>query len=217
MAVISALGISLGSTIVGYVNVRQQVQDRLDSVSASKMLALRNWTSDLQNGLLIAVNDQSADERINITLDFAGADQYYTWYNEAVRLRLLKLIQQSQQFEDLCLIDKRGLVALCTGPLQTGADCSGEIFFASAMASAVEGGNIQALQQFVGLGAWSDAQVIRTHQTRVARRLGRPEGVLLLDGCDLPKQGQHPGVARQYCGPLGKIANCQASVVLAPT
>jgi SRSO17 transposase len=84
------------------------------------------------------------------------------------------------------------------------------------MATAVDGGNIQALQQFVGLGAWSDAKVIRTHQARVARTLGRPDGVLLLDGCDFPKQGdQSVGVARQYCGPLGKIANCQASVVLA--
>jgi SRSO17 transposase len=84
------------------------------------------------------------------------------------------------------------------------------------MAQAVEGGNIQAMQQFVSQGAWSDAKLIRRHQTRVAQTLGHRNGVLILDGCDYPKQGDDSvGVARQYCGPLGKLANCQASVVLA--
>jgi SRSO17 transposase len=84
------------------------------------------------------------------------------------------------------------------------------------MAQALDDGNIQALQQFISEGAWSDADVIQTHHARVAATLGRPDGVLILDGCDFPKQGDDSvGVARQYCGPLGKIANCQASVVLA--
>lgn len=84
------------------------------------------------------------------------------------------------------------------------------------MAQAVEDGNIQAMQQFISEGAWSDTEVIQEHQARVADTLGRPNGVLILDGCDFPKQGEDSvGVARQYCGPLGKIANCQASVVLA--
>ncbi len=84
------------------------------------------------------------------------------------------------------------------------------------MAQALDDGNIQALQQFISEGAWSDTEVLQAHQARVADTLGRPNGVLILDGCDFPKQGDDSvGVARQYCGPLGKIANCQASVVLA--
>lgn len=83
------------------------------------------------------------------------------------------------------------------------------------MAQALDGGNVQAMQQFISEGAWSDAEVLAQHQRLVAETLGRPEGVLILDGCDFPKQGQDSvGVARQYCGALGKIANCQASVVL---
>lgn len=83
------------------------------------------------------------------------------------------------------------------------------------MADALVGGNVQAMQQFIGLGAWEDDAVLARHQQLVAETLGDPAtGVLIVDGCDFPKQGTHSvGVARQYCGALGKVANCQASVV----
>lgn len=85
------------------------------------------------------------------------------------------------------------------------------------MALAHEDGNVQALQQFIGLGAWDDAAILATHRTLVAQTLGDLQsGVLILDGCDFPKQGSHSvGVSRQWCGALGKVANCQASVVAA--
>jgi SRSO17 transposase len=84
------------------------------------------------------------------------------------------------------------------------------------MAAALVGGNIQAMQQFISQGTWSDDEVLAIHRGAVAETLGRTDGVLILDGCDFPKQGQDSvGVGRQYCGPLGKLANCQASVVLA--
>src|SRR5215216_5431018 len=83
------------------------------------------------------------------------------------------------------------------------------------MALAHPDGNVQAMQQFISLGAWDDSAVLERHQQLVADTLGeRDTGVLILDGCDFPKQGAHScGVARQWCGALGKVANCQASVV----
>jgi len=83
------------------------------------------------------------------------------------------------------------------------------------MALAHPDGNVQAMQQFISLGAWDDAAVLQTHQQVVADTLGeRDTGVLIIDGCDFPKQGSYSvGVARQWCGTLGKVANCQASVV----
>lgn len=83
------------------------------------------------------------------------------------------------------------------------------------MAVAVAGGNIQAMQQFISQGAWSDDAVLAIHRREVAALLGEADGVVILDGCEFPKQGRDSvGVRRQYCGPLGKLANCQASVVL---
>jgi SRSO17 transposase len=83
------------------------------------------------------------------------------------------------------------------------------------MALALEGGDVQAMQQFISLGAWDDERVLEKHQDLVADTLGdAATGVLILDGCDFPKQGSYSvGVARQWCGALGKVANCQASVV----
>ncbi len=85
------------------------------------------------------------------------------------------------------------------------------------MALALPTGDVQAMQQFISQGAWDDQRLLEHHQLLVAQTLGdRASGVLILDGCDFPKQGTHSvGVARQWCGALGKVANCQASVVAA--
>ncbi len=85
------------------------------------------------------------------------------------------------------------------------------------MALALEGGNVQAMQQFISEGGWDDEAVLHKHHQLVADTLGdATTGVLILDGCDFPKQGaESVGVARQWCGALGKVANCQASVLAA--
>jgi SRSO17 transposase len=83
------------------------------------------------------------------------------------------------------------------------------------MALAVAGGNVQAMQQFISVGGWDDEMLLEEHQRLMAETLGDPAtGVLVIDGCTFPKQGSHSvGVAPQWCGALGKVANCQASVV----
>jgi SRSO17 transposase len=74
---------------------------------------------------------------------------------------------------------------------------------------------VRALQHFVGAGAWDDAALLAEHQRCVEEALGDAEGVLIVDGSDVPKQGTHSaGVARQWCGASGKKDNCQAGVFL---
>lgn len=79
------------------------------------------------------------------------------------------------------------------------------------MAARIDGDE-QALQQFVNQSPWDHRAVLhRLRQKMGASAAGG--GVLVLDDTSLPKQGRHSvGVARQYCGALGKIANCQSVV-----
>ena len=74
---------------------------------------------------------------------------------------------------------------------------------------------VRAMQQFVGEGAWQDTSILQRHWHEVDVTLGDEDGVLTLDGSDFLKQGKGSvGVKRQYCGEVGKRANCQAGVFL---
>jgi len=84
------------------------------------------------------------------------------------------------------------------------------------MALALDGGDVQAMQQFIGQGQWQDEAMLRQHWALVDETLGEADGVCIVDGSEFPKQGEHSvGVARQWCGRLGKVENCQAGVCTA--
>jgi SRSO17 transposase len=73
----------------------------------------------------------------------------------------------------------------------------------------------RALQRFVGAGSWRYGPLIDLLCEQVARELGRPDGVLIIDPTSFPKKGTDSvGVARQWCGRLGKVENCQVGVFL---
>jgi SRSO17 transposase len=75
----------------------------------------------------------------------------------------------------------------------------------------------QSLLHFVGEGRWSDEDVlakVREMVLPVIERRGQIEA-WIIDDTGLPKKGRHSvGVARQYCGQLGKEDNCQVAVSL---
>ena len=72
------------------------------------------------------------------------------------------------------------------------------------------------LQLFVGAGGWDDHAVRAELRRHVRAELGDADGVFVLDGSAFPKKGAAScGVARQWCGRLGKLDNCQVGVFLA--
>jgi SRSO17 transposase len=80
------------------------------------------------------------------------------------------------------------------------------------LARVTEPGSYQAFQHFITDAPWNADAVWRRLRAVIPER----EGLLIFDGTSFPKQGrQSVGVARQYCGALGKIANCQVAVTAA--
>jgi len=87
---------------------------------------------------------------------------------------------------------------------------------AENISEAVEGATPRGLQRFLTESPWSDGPVIERLQEKVGGLLNSPDGVFVLDETGFPKKGDKSvGVARQYCGTLGKVANCQLGVFLA--
>jgi SRSO17 transposase len=108
------------------------------------------------------------------------------------------------------------LRAYCTGLLLPGERKSVEPIAARVEPFRV-GAAHQSLHHFVAKAAWDDAALlaaVRGYVLPTIERLG-PVQAWLVDDTGLPKKGKlSVGVARQYCGQLGKRDNCQVAVTL---
>src|SRR3954467_3885715 len=110
------------------------------------------------------------------------------------------------------------------GPLRayaTGLLLPGERESVEPMAARLDPGRVgaahQSLRHFVAKAAWDDAallRAVRDHALPAMLERG-PVRAWLVDDTGLPKKGKlSVGVARQYCGQLGKRENCQVAVTL---
>src|SRR5215217_7709102 len=104
--------------------------------------------------------------------------------------------------------------AYCTGLLLPGERKSVE-----PMAARMEPGRVQAkhqsLHHVVAKAEWDDAALLRAVRDQVLPAVEEhgPVRYWMVDDTAFPKQGAHSvGVARQYCGQLGKQDNCQVAV-----
>jgi SRSO17 transposase len=83
------------------------------------------------------------------------------------------------------------------------------------LAARVAPGSAEQLHHLLGGSPWATGPLEAVLAREADRLVGGPGALLVVDDTALPKQGKHSvGVARQYCGALGKRANCQVLVSL---
>ena len=81
------------------------------------------------------------------------------------------------------------------------------------IALAVKDGNVRAMQRFVSDAPWDDNKMIAKYRSLVNDDFGSHDGALIFDESGFVKKGQDSiAVARQYCGTIGKVENCQVGV-----
>lgn len=74
---------------------------------------------------------------------------------------------------------------------------------------------VRNLQRFITDYQWDESWLRQRHRELVAPELAHEQGVWSIDACEFPKKGtESVGVAPQYCGALGKTANCQSGVFI---
>jgi SRSO17 transposase len=74
----------------------------------------------------------------------------------------------------------------------------------------------QGIQKFIGYVPWDHRPMLTTLARQVGADLGEPDGVIVFDPSGFPKKGdQSVGVARQWCGRVGKVDNCQVGIYMA--
>ena len=84
------------------------------------------------------------------------------------------------------------------------------------IALAIKDGNVRSMQRFVSDAPWDDNNIGIKYRSLVNEDLGTPDGVLIFDESSFIKKGDDSiGVARQYCGTIGKVDNCQVGVFAA--
>jgi SRSO17 transposase len=72
-----------------------------------------------------------------------------------------------------------------------------------------------SLQWFIGVSSWDDAPLRNELVRQVGEQLGEADGVIVFDPSAFPKSGRESvGVARQWCGRLGKVDNCQVGIYM---
>jgi SRSO17 transposase len=108
------------------------------------------------------------------------------------------------------------LAEYCTGLLLPGERKSVEPM-AARVAPAEVGAKHQSLHHFVAKAPWEETKLLASVRSYVLPILEKmaPIRAWIVDDTGIPKKGHHSvGVARQYCGELGKQDNCQVAVTL---
>lgn len=124
--------------------------------------------------------------------------------------RIQRLIRWLEQFK--CCFGHRAQLLSLRSYVQGVFSDSERKSMQAMLARVTEPVAYQAFQHFITHAPWDAGRVWQRLREVIPER----RGLLILDGTSFPKHGPHSvGTARQYCGALGKIANCQVATTVA--
>jgi SRSO17 transposase len=84
------------------------------------------------------------------------------------------------------------------------------------IALVVEDGSVRSMQRSISGAVWDEEKILLKYRCMVNEDMGDPNGVLIFDESGFVKKGSDSvGVAKQYCGTIGKVDNCQIGVFMA--
>src|SRR5256712_1539181 len=140
------------------------------------------------------------------------------------RAQLLEECQVAPEVFEQVMPRLRAFLAPFVDTLQGQAPRAHAQTYVRGLLSDVERKNVESLadhfgqdrlgwQGFIGWDDWDDAPLRHTLRSPVGQHLGQADGVLVFDPSAFPKSGRESvGVARQWCGRLGKVDNCQVAI-----
>ena len=128
-----------------------------------------------------------------------------------VKAMAKELVEFHQQFHDhFGRIEHQRLGLAYISGLMSNAEVKSVEFIALEFLNKV---SVRSLQMFMKNYRWDHQGMQSVHQGMLSQMIGRPDGMMTVDNCEFPKKGKESvGVARQYCGSLGKVENCQSGV-----
>jgi signal transduction histidine kinase len=120
IALLPVIGVGIGTSLVSYVNGRQQSIDRLESVAARKELAIQGWVESLQQELLFASQTDCSPRFVTTALRLGNENKDYVWYYDLARRQLEAYVSRSPRIEELFLVDLDGEVVVSTDRAREG-------------------------------------------------------------------------------------------------
>ena len=114
IALIPALVISIWAISVEYQNGRQQAINRLQFALTSINMEFISWLNGLQGELSVPLSEEFGFERASIVLKLGEKVDFYDFYTKALRNRLFLYLSQSDQIQEIFLINTQGNIVLST-------------------------------------------------------------------------------------------------------
>ncbi|KPA18875.1 DDE endonuclease [Candidatus Magnetomorum sp. HK-1] len=77
----------------------------------------------------------------------------------------------------------------------------------------IKNGKPRPMQRFISDAEWDDQKLLTKYRSLISDDMGDADGAIIFDETGFVKKGDHSaGVAKQYCGTIGKVDNCQVGV-----